>query len=286
MKKTLERFSGTMDDFPRFGESVLLLLAYLFIQVVLTVVVIVATELAGVEVSGSDPRVLGLVLIGSIGPITLWLRQRTSTGFLDMLGGVTALTALAAVVGGAGVAVSSGILVQALDFAGDPLGQKAYFEKVLSQVFFAFGTVVVVAPILEEILFRGYILRGFRKNYTNRKALLLSTFLFAAIHMSLYQLVPAFLAGILFGVLAIVTGTIVPSMLAHMTMNFVGFMAARGHLNSRIFLWGDGIVLLVLGLGMIGTCVFLLSLSSEAGSPENGQSADVSIGEDNIGNAF
>jgi uncharacterized protein len=44
--------------------------------------------------------------------------------------------------------------------------------------------VVVVAPIVKEIIFRGMILRGVLKHYSVRRSILLSALLFGIVHMN------------------------------------------------------------------------------------------------------
>ena len=44
--------------------------------------------------------------------------------------------------------------------------------------------VVVVAPVIEELLFRGLILRGFLSHYSTRKAILASAIIFGLFHLN------------------------------------------------------------------------------------------------------
>ncbi len=60
-------------------------------------------------------------------------------------------------------------------------------------------TAVVMAPILEEIIFRGIVLDGLLKNYSPVKAILISSLLFAAIHLNPWQFVTAFIGGLFIG---------------------------------------------------------------------------------------
>lgn len=81
-----------------------------------------------------------------------------------------------------------------------------------------FIRIVLVAPLLEEILFRGYFLQI----YSNRPfAVLLSSFLFACIHFSLFKIVPSFLFGILACTLVYVTNSLIAPILMHMIVNYI-----------------------------------------------------------------
>jgi len=88
-----------------------------------------------------------------------------------------------------------------------------------------FFTIVVAAPILEEILFRGIILDGFLKNYKPFNAILVSGFLFALIHGNLIQGIGALALGAFFGWIYWKTNSIAPSIILHAVNNCLGFMS-------------------------------------------------------------
>jgi membrane protease YdiL (CAAX protease family) len=58
---------------------------------------------------------------------------------------------------------------------------------------------VVVAPILEEIVFRGMLLRGFLKHYSVRKSIIISAIFFGIAHMNPWQFIAGLAAGIVLG---------------------------------------------------------------------------------------
>lgn len=79
----------------------------------------------------------------------------------------------------------------------------------------------LVAPITEEIFFRGLVLGGFLKRYTERKALVLSSLLFATMHVSVGQFLPTLIVGLLFGWWRVRTNGILTPLLAHAVHNGV-----------------------------------------------------------------
>ena len=81
--------------------------------------------------------------------------------------------------------------------------------------------VVVVAPLTEECLFRGLILRGFLLRYSVRKAIVVSSLLFALIHVMPWQIPGAFVFGAIFAWLYIRTGSILPCILGHAFVNAI-----------------------------------------------------------------
>lgn len=78
---------------------------------------------------------------------------------------------------------------------------------------------LVVAPVLEELLFRGLLLRALALAMPGAAAIGLSAALFAAVHGNLFQLLPAFTAGVLFGWVYLATRSLFLPILAHMFWN-------------------------------------------------------------------
>src|SRR5207249_3254564 len=67
--------------------------------------------------------------------------------------------------------------------------------------------------------FRGFILNGLRRRFRPWTAIFLSSFLFALSHMNVFQFLPAFCLGVVLGVLALRTGSILPGMGFHLLHN-------------------------------------------------------------------
>ncbi len=80
------------------------------------------------------------------------------------------------------------------------------------------GYVGILGPILEELIFRGYILNGLKK-YGEWAAILTSAIFFTMFHGNLTQLLAPWIIGMLFGFLAIRTGSLLPSILCHIFHN-------------------------------------------------------------------
>lgn len=78
---------------------------------------------------------------------------------------------------------------------------------------------VIVAPVTEELLFRGLILRGLLGTFTVRQALLFSALLFALLHMNPWQFISAAIAGVLFGWWFVETRSLWPCLFGHALHN-------------------------------------------------------------------
>jgi membrane protease YdiL (CAAX protease family) len=83
-----------------------------------------------------------------------------------------------------------------------------------------FLPVVVVAPLAEELFFRGLVLRGYLGRYSVTKAVWASAVLFAVFHLNPWQAVVALPLGLGFAWLFLRTGSLVPAILGHVTANF------------------------------------------------------------------
>lgn len=93
----------------------------------------------------------------------------------------------------------------------------------LNNGIFRVTTVMLLAPVCEELVFRGISLSSSRRAFTCRHsdaiAILLSALLFALYHGNLVQFCYALPMGILLALLATWTSSLLPSILLHITIN-------------------------------------------------------------------
>lgn len=81
--------------------------------------------------------------------------------------------------------------------------------------------VAVLAPIIEELFFRGLFLRALEKRWGPRWALWISSLVFAAVHLQLLQFPALALIGLVLGWLTLRTGRLGPAIWAHIAFNAV-----------------------------------------------------------------
>ncbi len=99
------------------------------------------------------------------------------------------------------------------------------FEIVFNYKIAAFITICLLAPLLEELIFRGLILRGMlNKGIAPIWAILLSSVLFGAVHFNPWQFVGATFLGALFGFVYYRTKSLWMVMLLHFINNFIAFI--------------------------------------------------------------
>jgi sodium transport system permease protein len=104
-----------------------------------------------------------------------------------------------------------------------------------SRSFVATLLLVAATPaICEECLFRGPVLRGLRTRVGAVTAVVISAMLFGLFHLDMYRLIPTTILGVLLGSLALESGSIVPSMVAHFCNNAALITLASLHLDQRM----------------------------------------------------
>ena len=94
-------------------------------------------------------------------------------------------------------------------------------------VWVTFISVSIFAPFFEEWLCRGIVLRGLLKKVSPAWAVVISAAFFALIHMNLWQAVPAFLMGLVFGYVYYKTGSLKLTMLMHCVNNTMAALLSR-----------------------------------------------------------
>lgn len=100
----------------------------------------------------------------------------------------------------------------------------AQLLRTLSSPYSFIFTGVIIAPIVEETFFRGFLFAGFRQRYGYNKAALLSSAIFAAAHLQPSVLVPTFVLGYIFSYLYHKSNSIIPGMIMHFMVNAFGII--------------------------------------------------------------
>ena len=80
-----------------------------------------------------------------------------------------------------------------------------------------------VAPVAEEIFFRGYLYAGLRQRWGVGWAMIVSSLLFSLVHFTPAVVVPVFLGGLFFAYVFERTGSVLPCIALHGAMNASAF---------------------------------------------------------------
>ena len=99
------------------------------------------------------------------------------------------------------------------------------FASLESPVWFFFVG-AVLAPIVEEMFFRGFLFQGFRQKYGWVSAALISSAIFAGAHLDLVALIPTFILGCLLAYVYNRSNSVWPGVILHVLVNAFGLCAA------------------------------------------------------------
>ncbi len=90
---------------------------------------------------------------------------------------------------------------------------------------FSFASIVIIAPIFEELVFRGIFFRSVAK-YDRRFAIIFSALIFGLMHRSPASVINAVVFGIFAAVSCAETGSLLMGIMLHMTNNAIAFAAS------------------------------------------------------------
>ena len=85
----------------------------------------------------------------------------------------------------------------------------------------------VVTPLSEEVLFRGFALRGLLPNIGPGPAVVATALLFSVLHLEPRVMIPIFITGLVLGLLYVRTGSVWPCVAAHAGQNALALVATR-----------------------------------------------------------
>lgn len=97
--------------------------------------------------------------------------------------------------------------------------QQAMFERMGADDLATMLLACVIAPVVEEMLFRGIILRGFLRRYGRAQAIWASAALFGMAHLNIYQFGAGLLLGAVSGWLYARSRSLVPCIALHASYN-------------------------------------------------------------------
>jgi uncharacterized protein len=229
--------------FPGFWISIGFIVLYFLFQVIGGIIALaVAAMRSGADLTNPDeiirlstdlpfialPTVLSLVISGVLMIFILWLylrrNNRTDAIRLNQWSNLSWINTIAISV----ALVGAGLLFNYL--YGTYVFPDVEMQDQVRKLFAAIpktpvnwvilnATVAVVAPLLEELLFRGLLQNSLANRMPIWTAILLSAAIFAAVHMQLHAF-PALMAlGAVFGYIYHITGSLRVTILLHMLNN-------------------------------------------------------------------
>lgn len=117
-----------------------------------------------------------------------------------------------------GIVIAHNVLLTLLGVDTQGEAVMKMFSELDSPVWL-FITGVIVAPLVEETFFRGFLFQGFRQRYGWIAALLLSSGIFAASHLDPVSFIPTFVLGAVLGYVYHRSNSLWPSIILHFLNN-------------------------------------------------------------------
>ena len=139
--------------------------------------------------------------------------------------------------GGWWLALIAAIATMAASFMAEPINallpempemlKKAMEQLTEGPLWISLLSVSIFAPLFEEWLCRGLVLRGLLQKMNPFSAIAVSAAFFAILHMNPWQAIPAFILGLLFGYVYYKTGSLKLTMLMHCVNNTLAVVLTR-----------------------------------------------------------
>ena len=122
-------------------------------------------------------------------------------------------------------------------------------ESVLGYILLIIA-VAIIAPIGEELLFRGFLQQFLEQSWKDiTRAILITSLFFSIIHMNPYWFIQIYILGVMLGFLSWKTNSIFPPLILHALNNGTALLFSFIDLeNSSLYLWNNHVAPWVLVL--------------------------------------
>lgn len=229
----VRRFDPT---FPSLGPSILIVIGFIGLQMACLVPLVLYSAVTGDGTQGiitlvMNPWILGTVnVLAATGVLSLALRRTGETPRQFLTVRAVSLRFVAPVVI---TSLGLGVILDQIDTVlvdicrrfsiaiEDPLPLAVLARFPLG----TFLTLVVVAPLTEEYLMRGLVLRGLLRRHGPALAIFISALLFGLMHANLRQFIVGLAVGGAFGWWYQRTASVAPCILGHAVFNAVATLA-------------------------------------------------------------
>ncbi|NOY09491.1 MAG: CPBP family intramembrane metalloprotease [Spirochaetes bacterium] len=221
-------------NYPKISQAIFLLILFIFLDFVISLIVAEAGISLKIKIlvepTENEPLIAAIGSIISVIIIVLFIRKKANRPFKTIFKVkniyISSLFFMFLAIIGIDI-----LLNEFNNILGIVLPGYSSFSKLLANILFdknhflsSLLFVIAVAPITEELFFRGIILHGFLKNYSKRKAIIVSALLFGLIHLNPVQLLSATVFGIIIGWYYAETGSLITCILFHSFMNSLPYI--------------------------------------------------------------
>lgn len=245
--------------FPTWGDMLAVVGIYLLATVATSIVVSIVAAISGgvgslAERMSSGPMSLlsyalsmGLTIVGVL--IYKKLRRGEGRAFRLSLRGFNPMLILWGFV----LVLITGIVIEpVLNLFPES------FLKLVNQMGMKGGwsilMLVILAPVMEEMLFRGILLEAVRSKYSSGRAIVVSALMFGVIHFIPQQVVNAFVIGLILGYIYVRTDSLWPVIIIHALNNAMAYVIMQwsddANLTVRSLIENDTIYAVVYGVAL------------------------------------
>lgn len=211
--------------FPSVGDLFAMLGIVLGMQIVVTLVAMLVTVVLGIDLNGMEPsgqgRFMAFTYLGSMLPaylLVLWYRRarggRGSVGHFSSRGLDPVLLLWAFL-----MMIAAGIVCEPLLTLLPPPPMTQLGRGVWTLL-----SLVVMAPVLEELLCRGVVLGSLRTRYGVVTAWIFSSLFFGILHLQPVLVINAFVIGLVLGYVYLVTDSLWAPIILHALNNAVAYL--------------------------------------------------------------
>ncbi|MDP8228428.1 MAG: type II CAAX endopeptidase family protein [Candidatus Electryoneaceae bacterium] len=128
--------------------------------------------------------------------------------------------------------------------------KSAYTPGTVMDVFWLVAGIGILAPIVEESLFRGFIQQVLERKWDTTKGVLITSFIFTTIHLNPYWAIQLLIMSVLMGYLAWRWNSVIPAIMIHAGNNLwsLGLLILADTTICEIYVWHGHVNPLVLAL--------------------------------------
>lgn len=147
------------------------------------------------------------------------------------------------------------------------------FNKIFENDYGIYGAilkVVIMAPVIEEMIFRGVIMHGLMRNNSKFTAVFVSALLFALFHLNPWQFPATFVLGLVLGILMLRTRNIYLCILGHAINNGLVLISIQywDQIQKTPFVQSDKSNQLIISALISVAALFLILLLSRERKPK------------------
>jgi len=129
------------------------------------------------------------------------------------------------------------------DFLKDILEKISEYNSLLNDINYnnlpiVIFSLAIMPALVEELIFRGYLQKIFEEVVHYKKAIIITSIIFASAHFNLFNFLPLFFISIVIGFIAYYTNSVFPGMIIHFLINLTTIIVKLFEKSNQIFIKG------------------------------------------------